>query len=54
MPEGINMHPDGKSVYVANWFDGTVTVIDTTSLEVTKTIDAGEGARAYGQFMVER
>ena len=54
MPEGINMHPDGNSVYVANWFDGTVTVIDTNTLEVTKTIDAGEGARAYGRFMVER
>jgi len=50
-PEGISTHPDDRHVYVANWFDGTVSVIDARILKVTGTIKAGEGSRAFGQFI---
>jgi len=50
-PEGISTHPDDRHVYVANWFDGNVSVIDARTLKVIDTIQTGEGSRAFGQFM---
>jgi len=50
-PEGIATHPDDRHVYVANWFDGTVSVIDAKKLTVIDTINTGEGSRAFGQFI---
>jgi 40-residue YVTN family beta-propeller repeat len=50
-PEGISTHSDDQHVYVANWFDGTVSVIDANTLKVTETIKTGEGSRAFGQFI---
>jgi YVTN family beta-propeller protein len=38
-PEGIDMSPDGKEVWVANSGDGTVSIIDAQSKKVTQTID---------------
>jgi YVTN family beta-propeller protein len=38
-------------VYVANWFDNTVSVVDAESLKVVKTIATGNGSRAFGQFI---
>jgi YVTN family beta-propeller protein len=52
-PEGISTHPDGERVYVANWYDGTVTVIDAKTLTVVTTIKTGDGSRAFGQFITE-
>ena len=49
-PEGIELHPSGKSVYVANWFDGTMNIIDTESLEITGEIQVQDGCRAFGNF----
>ncbi|TIX85558.1 MAG: hypothetical protein E5V24_16950, partial [Mesorhizobium sp.] len=34
-PHGLRMSPDGKSIYVANVKDGTVSVIDTATLAET-------------------
>jgi YVTN family beta-propeller protein len=53
-PEGIALHPDGRRVYVANWFDGTVSVIDAQRLEVIETLPGGDGSRAYGEFIAPR
>jgi YVTN family beta-propeller protein len=50
-PEGIAGHPDDHQVWVANWFDNTVTVLDAESLRVRKTITVGDGARAFGEFI---
>jgi YVTN family beta-propeller protein len=50
-PEGISTHPDDKHVYVANWFDNSVSVIDAQTLKVINTIKTGAGSRAFGQFI---
>jgi YVTN family beta-propeller protein len=36
---GIALSPTGQTLYVANWADGTVTVIRTADMTVTATID---------------
>jgi len=53
-PEGITMHPDGRHVHVACWFDGEVAVVDAETLEVVRRIKAGEGSRAFGDFIAPR
>jgi YVTN family beta-propeller protein len=50
-PEGISRHPDDHHVYVANWFDNSVSVVNAESLKVEKTIRSGNGSRAFGEFM---
>jgi YVTN family beta-propeller protein len=52
-PEGISTDSDDNQVYVANWFDNNVSVIDTKNLKVVNTIKTGEGSRAFGGFIVE-
>jgi len=39
-PEGFDVSPDGKVVWVANAHDGTVSVIDVATKKVVQTIDA--------------
>jgi YVTN family beta-propeller protein len=39
-PEGFDVKPDGKEVWVANSQDGTISIIDVASKKVTKTLDA--------------
>jgi YVTN family beta-propeller protein len=56
-PEGVNITPDGRQVWVTSEEDSTVTVIDTATNAALKTIKVGErprntafspdGARAY-------
>jgi len=41
---GITITPDGKTLYVANRRSGTVTVIDTRTDVVEKTIKVGKGS----------
>ena len=41
LPE-VTVNPDGKTVYVSNGKDGTVSVIDTASDKVTATIPVGK------------
>ena len=40
-PKGIALSPDGSLLYVANQLDDTISVIDTVSRKVTRTIDLG-------------
>jgi YVTN family beta-propeller protein len=47
----VSTHPDEQHVYVANWFDNSVSVIDAESLEVVQTIPVGDGSRAFGEFI---
>jgi len=51
-PEGISTAGNDRHVYVANWMDGTVSVIDAEKLQVINTIITGEGSRAFGQFVM--
>ncbi|MET0594612.1 MAG: hypothetical protein ABW133_18070, partial [Polyangiaceae bacterium] len=38
-PTAIALSPSGRRAYVTNWTDGTVSVLDTSSLQVLSTID---------------
>lgn len=52
-PEGISTHPQNDQlVYVANWFDDTVSLIDVSKLATIKTIKVGKGARSFGKFII--
>lgn len=39
-PEGFDLSPDGKEMWVANSQDGTVSIIDVASKKVTQTLQA--------------
>ena len=39
-PEGFDVRPDGKEIWVANSQDGTVSIIDVATKKVTNTLDA--------------
>ena len=41
LPLDLSVTPDGKSAYVSNYLDGTVSVIDIAGGSVTKTINVG-------------
>jgi len=51
-PEGIDITADGKKLLVANWGEGSVSVIETRSLQVVSVIKAGVGSRSFGRFIV--
>lgn len=38
-PTGIAISPNGTQLYVANWAEGTVTVIATSDMSVVRTVD---------------
>jgi YVTN family beta-propeller protein len=38
-PTGVALSPTGAQAWVANWVDGTVSVVDTASMTVTATVD---------------
>jgi len=38
-PTGIALTPTGAQVWVTNWVDGTISVVDSASMTVKKTID---------------
>ena len=42
-PVGLAVTPDGKTVYVANYGDDTVSIIDTEDESVTDTLNVGNG-----------
>jgi YVTN family beta-propeller protein len=44
---GMALSPDGKTLYVANGRRGTVSLIDTASRQILRTI-ADVGARPWG------
>jgi YVTN family beta-propeller protein len=50
-PEGIEASRDGKWLYVANWDDDTMTVLDAATLASVRTFAAGDSPRAFGTFV---
>ena len=38
-PTGIAISPTGARLYVANWAEGTVTVVNSATMAVTRTVD---------------
>lgn len=38
-PTGLAISPTGRTLYVANWADGTITVVDAATMTATSTID---------------
>lgn len=45
-PRGLALAPDGQRLFVANYFSGTVAVLDTSTGRVTATIPVGRQAPA--------
>ena len=52
-PEGIDIRVNARRVYVANWFSNSISVIDADSLEMVDEFAAGDGSRAFGDFILE-
>ena len=50
-PEGIIASGDGKTVLVACWDANTLEEIDVSKLAVTRTVEVGNGPRAFGNFL---
>jgi YVTN family beta-propeller protein len=40
-PKVVEMTPDGRRVVIANWHSGSITVVDTATLEPVATIQSG-------------
>ena len=40
-PSGVSVTPDGTKAYVANYAEGTVSVINTSKNTVTATVNVG-------------
>ena len=49
-PTGIALSPSGRRAYVANWVDGTVTVLDTATMTVKSTVDLNAPLVATGML----
>lgn len=47
-PTGVALTPMGDSAWVTNWVDGTVTVVDTGTFQVTQTIDLNAALAGSG------
>jgi YVTN family beta-propeller protein len=39
LPRGLQLSPDGKRVYIANFGDGTLSVVDTITNSVATIVD---------------
>jgi YVTN family beta-propeller protein len=48
-PEGIASHRD--RVYVVNWMDDNLSVLDAASGQTIKTIATGQNSRGFGAFI---
>lgn len=49
-PMGVGYSPDGKTALIANHGDGTVSVLDLTTLTIGKTFHAGDGIETLSYF----
>ncbi|MGD0527622.1 MAG: hypothetical protein ABSE49_20985 [Polyangiaceae bacterium] len=47
-PTGIAISPSGTKLYVANWAEGTVTVVNTADMSVASTVDLNASLAATG------
>lgn len=47
-PTAVALTPGGTRAWVANWVDGTLTGVDTASMQVTSTLDLNEPLVATG------
>jgi YVTN family beta-propeller protein len=52
-PEGINYDAASDRIFVANWFDDTVSVIDASNNQLIASVKTGSKSRAFGQFILE-
>jgi YVTN family beta-propeller protein len=51
--EGFDVSPDGKEIWVANAADGTVSIIDVASKQVTQTLAADVGGANRLKFTLD-
>jgi YVTN family beta-propeller protein len=49
-PTGLAISPTGKTLYVANWADGTVSLVDSGTMMVTTTVDLNPALAASGSL----
>lgn len=49
-PTGIAISPTGRTLYVASWNEGTVSVIDTATMTTTSSIDLNAALVATGSL----
>jgi YVTN family beta-propeller protein len=49
-PTGLAISPTGATVYVANWAEGTVSVVDTATMMVTRTVDLNAALAGSGML----
>lgn len=49
-PRGIALAPGGNLLYVANWGEGTITVLNTADMSVNMTIDLNPALAASGML----
>lgn len=47
-PTALALSPTGLRAYVANWNDGTVTVVDTSEMSIVRTLDLNPALAATG------
>jgi YVTN family beta-propeller protein len=47
-PTGLALNGAGTRAYVANWNDGTLSVVDTSTMAVVRTVDLNEALVATG------
>ena len=49
-PTGLAISPTGARLFVANWAEGTVTVVNTDTMGVVKTVDLNAALAASGML----
>jgi YVTN family beta-propeller protein len=47
-PTGIAISPTGETLYVANWAEGTVSVVSTATMSVMRTVDLNAALASSG------
>ncbi|HXU83995.1 MAG TPA: hypothetical protein VN914_21520 [Polyangia bacterium] len=49
-PTGLAISPTGATIYVANWAEGTVSVVDTATMTVRKSVDLNTALAGSGML----
>jgi YVTN family beta-propeller protein len=47
----IAVSRDGRQIYVVDWMDDAMTVLDAGTLKPVATIATGRNSRAFGRFL---